>query len=288
MSGTESAPSEVPPREMDENLANADARGSVAITSQAIAPLLAVARITRGARILDVGCGAGRAAAAASDQGAASWGVDNAAAQVTAAAKRYPAIAFLRADAAQLPFAAESFDAVISNFGIPHFRDQDGFLREAFRVLCPCGVLAFTAWSDPAQKEFSAADGVAPPTGDFFRFGEAAHCQIALRNAGFDSVAIEVAHVAWRPPAPEALIEAVMAGIVRAAVLPNAETAEAQAVIRDAVRTRIEADTRDGAFALVLPAIVVSAKKTKPHATPTKRHGDVDAQLPTSEPPHRF
>ena len=286
MSATEPAPDAAPPSEMDETLAHGDARGSVAITSQAIAPLLGAARIKAGGRVLDVGCGAGLAAAAVADQGAASWGVDNAATQVTAAARRYPAIAFVRADAAQLPFADESFDAVISNFGIPHFRDQDGFLREACRVLRPCGVMAFTAWIDPAQKEFSTADGVLPPTGEFFRFGEGAHCRIALGNAGFETVAIEAAHVVWRPPATEALIEAVMAGIVRAATLLNAETTEAQAVIRDAVRTRIETDTRDGAFALVLPAIVVSAQKTRPHVTLTERPNDVDDRLPTREAPH--
>jgi ubiquinone/menaquinone biosynthesis C-methylase UbiE len=262
MSATESAPGAVPPRGMNETVAHADARGSAAITSQAIAPLLAAARIAPGARVLDVGCGLGRAAAAAANQGASSCGVDKSATQVAAAARRFPTIAFLQADAAELPFSDESFDAVISNFGIPHFRDPDGFLREAFRVLRRGGVIAFTAWIDPTQEELSEPDGVPQATSEFFRFGEGAHCRIALANAGFKAVAIEAAHVAWRSPATDALLEAVMAGVVRAATLLNAETADAQAMIRDAVRARIEADIHDGAFALVMPAIVVSARKT--------------------------
>lgn len=263
MSATDPAPGAVPPGEADETLAHADARGSVAITSQAIGPLLAAARIKTGARVLDVGCGSGRAAAAVAGQGALSWGVDIAATQLAAAVSRYPAVTFLCADAARLPFADESFDSVISNFGVPHFHDQDGFLREAFRVLRPSGVMAFTAWIDPAQADFSSTHGGTPPTGDFFRFGDGAHCRIALGNAGFEAAAIEAAHVGWRPPATEALLEVVMSGIRRAAALLNAETEQAQANIRNAVQAQIEAETQEGAFALVLPAVVVSAQKAR-------------------------
>jgi ubiquinone/menaquinone biosynthesis C-methylase UbiE len=243
---------------VDDTVAHAYASGSAAITAQAIPALLAAVQITPGARVLDVGCGAGQAAAAAAQRGASSWGVDISETQVAAATSRYPGIDFRQADAASLPFADDSFDVVISNFGIPHFSDQDGFLAEAFRVLRPGGVIAFTAWIDPSQ---AAPDTEPPPSGAFFRFGEAVHCRSALENRGFDAVAIEAGHVTWRSQATEALLEAVMGGIVRAAALLDAETPEAQAAIREGIRSRIEAEKQGGAFDLVMPTVVASARK---------------------------
>ena len=48
---------------------------------------------------------------------------------------------FLQADGARLPFAARTFDLVISNHSLEHFDDLDGALREIGRVVKPDGAL---------------------------------------------------------------------------------------------------------------------------------------------------
>jgi SAM-dependent methyltransferase len=49
--------------------------------------------------------------------------------------------AFVQGDAGRLPFADESFAAVISNHSLEHFEDLEGVLREIGRVIRPGGAL---------------------------------------------------------------------------------------------------------------------------------------------------
>ena len=105
------------------------------VTAQAIGLLLDAARVKAGARVLDVACGAGYAAAAAAKRGALATGVDFSPAQVALAAKMHPALTFREADAAALPFGEREYQAVVCNFGVPHFPSAAAFLREAGRVL---------------------------------------------------------------------------------------------------------------------------------------------------------
>jgi ubiquinone/menaquinone biosynthesis C-methylase UbiE len=50
------------------------------------------------------------------------------------------------ADAASLPFPAETFDAVACQFGLMFFADKHGAIGEARRVLKPGGTLLFSVW----------------------------------------------------------------------------------------------------------------------------------------------
>lgn len=52
-----------------------------------------------------------------------------------------PASNFVQTDAARLPFADRTFDAVISNHSLEHFEDLSGALAEIGRVLKPSGAL---------------------------------------------------------------------------------------------------------------------------------------------------
>ena len=66
-------------------------------------------------------------------RGAEACGVDFSAAQVALARSRYPGLRFEEASADALPFSSDSFDAVVSNFGMPRFPDPDAAMREECR-----------------------------------------------------------------------------------------------------------------------------------------------------------
>ena len=72
------------------------------ITSQAVDPLLDAAGVEAGLRVVDVGSGAGDAAARATERGAQATGVDVAAAMVGIATRRHPATTFTLANSADV------------------------------------------------------------------------------------------------------------------------------------------------------------------------------------------
>lgn len=93
-------------------------------------------------RVLDLGCGAAQGTAVLASMGAQAVGMDLSAVQLShAAADARAAVRLLQADAEQLPFPAEAFDLVISNWGALSFADPDTAVLEASRVLKPDGRL---------------------------------------------------------------------------------------------------------------------------------------------------
>ena len=107
------------------------------ITSQAVDPLLDAAGVKAGMRVVDVGSGAGDAAARATERGAQATGVDVAAAMVKIATRRYPAATFVEASVTELPFTDESFDAAVGNIVIQHVGEPEKAAGELARVLVP-------------------------------------------------------------------------------------------------------------------------------------------------------
>lgn len=60
-------------------------------------------------------------------------------------------ISFQLADAQLLPFADQSFDLVVNQFGLMFLPDKKAGLSEAFRVLKPGGHFVFTTWDRTAD-----------------------------------------------------------------------------------------------------------------------------------------
>jgi SAM-dependent methyltransferase len=60
-----------------------------------------------------------------------------------------------QADVVDLPFEAESFDAVVCQFGVMFFPDCAAAFSEVARVLRPSGMFLFSVWDCIAENEFA-------------------------------------------------------------------------------------------------------------------------------------
>ena len=105
-----------------------------------------------GERILDIGTGTGWAARLAARRGAHVTGVDIAPGMLAAAeslsAGLDPLPNFQRAAVESLPFEDNSFDGVISTYGVIFSSDPSKAVAEMARVLRPGGRLALATWAD--------------------------------------------------------------------------------------------------------------------------------------------
>jgi SAM-dependent methyltransferase len=112
---------------------------------------VAACGIGPGDRVLDVAAGNGNVAIAAARLGAEVTALDFTPSLVAAGRERTAALGLQvrwdEADAEDLPYAADAFDAVTSVFGLMFAPRPELAAAEAFRVVRPGGVVGVTAWT---------------------------------------------------------------------------------------------------------------------------------------------
>lgn len=243
------------------------------LSEQCARPMLDAAGVKAGSHVLDVATGAGYVAAAAVELGATSVGLDFSHAQVALAQQVCPNVEFLQGDAQDLPFGDETFDAVVMGFGMNHLPEPDKAAAEAWRVLKPDGVFAFTVWAAPKPGEgfgivLSAIDkhGVPnpklPAAPSYFRFADPDEVQAVLGRAGFLEVSTQTVPQMWQHQTPDQVFDAFNEGAVRATAMLRSQPTDVRDVIRSVVRAEIEqlAD-RDGCVIPVPAALSVGIKR---------------------------
>jgi SAM-dependent methyltransferase len=175
-----------------------------------------------------------------------------------------------QADAQQLPFPDETFDAVVCQFGVMFLPDRAKGLREFLRVLEKGGSLIFSVWDsfegNPVQSiahseigKFFEAD---PP--DFYRIpcgmGDSAEVRGLVEESGFKEIVIDT--VALTGTSESA--QSAATGLVRGNPVINAIRERGTADIDEIIRAVAHAlETRFGAGSLQVPlrAHVISAVK---------------------------
>jgi SAM-dependent methyltransferase len=115
-----------------------------------LAPILCdLADVEDGTRVLDAGTGDGNVALEAADRGGVVTGVDIAPGQIDRVSDRARELAltgiWMIGDMEALPDLDESYDAVVSAFGLPFAPRPRRAVRELLRVLRPGGKLAVAA-----------------------------------------------------------------------------------------------------------------------------------------------
>lgn len=113
----------------------------VDLLNEHVARYAFAARLAKGQRVLDAGCGSGYGAAKLAQGAREVLGIDISQEAVDGARQQYQAanLGFERADCLDIPAADGSFDLVVAFEIIEHLSDWRRFLEQARRVLGPDG-----------------------------------------------------------------------------------------------------------------------------------------------------
>jgi SAM-dependent methyltransferase len=164
---------------------------------------------TASERIVDVGCGSGAISIALAQKVGPSghvMGIDISAPMLARARQVAPAalpVEFVLADATVYPFVPDSFDLLVSRFGVMFFAEPARSFANLRRGLKPSGRLAFACWREPRENPFFMTPlqavykhvpklpQLGPEDPGPFSFASEARVHRILSEAGFSRVAME-------------------------------------------------------------------------------------------------
>ncbi len=238
------------------------------VTTHAIPTLLAMAETAPGKRVLDLCCGTGRAAGAASALGAIAEGIDVSAAMVEAAGAAFPTAVFDVGDAESIPRESGTYDAVICSFGVMHVGSPEAMFNEMVRVLKPGGRAALSHWvGPPASPLFKIVFGtmqrladmsVVPPSPPPFALSSEDVMRETLERSGFEEVSVVRLPLVFRAPAGK-FTEHFKNFAARSAVILDKQSDAVLKEIHSSWDAQLEEFLVDEEYQVPMPALAVSA-----------------------------
>lgn len=231
------------------------------------------AQIQPGQRVLDVACGTGilaREVALRTGSNGRVAGIDPSPGMLTVAQQLAPAIEWREGVAESLPFPEQSFDAVVSQFGLMFFTDQRQALREMMRVLAPGGRLVIAVWdsldsipayaAEVALLEQTAGQQAADALRAPFVLGSREVLATLFAEAGVTSAEITTHHGAAKFPNIQTMVEADLRGWLPVMGVNLAED-EIGRILQEAELALSSYATVDSRVTFHLSAHLVMAKK---------------------------
>lgn len=232
--------------------------------------VLDAAGVTDGDRVLDVACGTGvlaREAAVRVGAAGSVAGVDPGRGMLAVARELAPEIEWREGTAESLPYPDQSFDAVVSQFGLMFFSDRPRALREMIRVLKPGAGLAVAVWdclenseAYPEEVELlhriagkAAADALRAP----FVLGDKAGLIALFEASGAESVRVETHTEVASFPSIRTMVEADLRGWlpVMGVVLQDDQI---ERILSDAENVLAKYVAADGKVVFKSPAHIVT------------------------------
>lgn len=232
--------------------------------------LVEAARIQPGDRVLDVACGTGVLAREALNyvgHNGVVAGLDPTPGMLSVASRLAPGIQWRRGVAESLPYEADSFDAVVSQFGLMFFRDRTEALSEMLRVLAPGGRLAVAVWESLDNSEAypdevalleriggrEAADALRAP----FALGDRQELVQLFASAGAHDVSVTTRRGTARFPSIRIMVEADLRGWLPVMGVFLSED-QIEEILTEAEACLARFVTSEGAVAFDAPAHVVT------------------------------
>lgn len=188
-------------------------------------PVLDAAAVTTGNSVLDVACGTGIVARSARSRvgpDGAVTGLDIDPGMLAVADTIEPGVRWIEGDAVQLPFPSDSFDSVVSQFGLMFFPEPVQAIREMLRCVKPGGRVVVAVWDAldrsqayPASVDLlnrragaAAAAALRAP----FVMGDVGKLRELFEQAGAATISIRTQHRIATFPSVRSMVEADLRG----------------------------------------------------------------------------